>query len=83
MKVVACSDKIPGCRINNSPAPSNNASQIDCGATPLFNSSIAFALVSTADPSRIAFSISNVASLLGFPLSQLDVISFTLSKLRR
>ena len=41
--------KIPGCRINNSPAPSNKASQMDCGATPLFSNSIVFALVSAAE----------------------------------
>ena len=73
---MACSERIPGGRMSNSPAPSKTPSNIDCGATPLFSNSMTFALASAADPSRTARSISPAASLLGLPSSQPPRIFF-------
>ena len=68
--VTACRERMFGSRSISSPAPSNRASQIDCGATPLFNSSTIFSEASAADPLRSVANKSAVACESGFPSVQ-------------
>ena len=65
--VTACSATMPGCRSSSSPAPSNIASQIDCGEEPLLIRSTALSQASLSLPSRRAASIAAVASLSILP----------------